>query len=365
MPASETISARALNRALLARQLLLERAARPVVEAVTHLVGMQAQVPLDPYTGLWSRLSGFRPEELGDALLERRVVRIALQRSTIHLVSAEDCLAFQPLLQIVQDRELLGHFGRALDGVDIAAVAAAGRVLVEQQPIAFRELGRRLAERWPGVDPLALAIAVRTQVPLVQPPPRGVWGRRGLALHTSVEAWLGVAPGPAISRSELVLRYLAAFGPASVMDAQTWCGLTRLRDVFEELRPRLVTFVDEGGVELFDLAGAPRPDVGVAAPPRFLPHFDNVLLSHAERSRIVPAGIGERIFRRHGQWSPLLVDGFLRGTWKLRREKRVARLEIELDPELGRAPRGAIKAEGARLLAFVAADATSHRVKFV
>src|SRR5213083_495064 len=103
---SEPISNRALNRALLARQLLLAREARPVVDAVTHLVGMQAQVPLDPYTGLWSRLDGFRPNELGEALLERRVVRIALQRSTIHLVSAQDCLAFQPLLQVVQDREL-------------------------------------------------------------------------------------------------------------------------------------------------------------------------------------------------------------------------------------------------------------------
>jgi hypothetical protein len=364
MPASEPISTVALNRALLARQLLLARERRSVVDAVRHLVGMQAQVPLDPYTGLWSRLAGFRPDELGEALLERRLVRIALQRSTIHLVSQEDCLAFQPLLQVVQDRELLGHFGRALDGVDVGAVAAAGRVIVEERPIAFRELGRRLAERWPGVDELALAIAVRTQVPLVQPPPRGVWGRRGLALHTSVEAWLGVAPGPAISLSELVLRYLAAFGPASVMDAQTWCGLTRLRDVFEELRPRLVTFRDEGGVELFDLLDAPRPGAGVVAPPRFLPQFDNVLLSHAERSRIVPPGVGERIYRQHGQWSPLLVDGFLRGTWKLRREKRAARLEIELDPGLA-SPRRAIEEEGARLLEFLAGDAESRTVDFV
>jgi winged helix DNA-binding protein len=359
------LSPRTLNRALLARQLLLARQRRPVLDAIAHLVGMQAQVPLDPYSGLWSRLEGFRTHELGDAILERRLVRIALQRSTIHLVAAEDCLALQPLLQVVQDRELMGHFGRALDGVDVVAVADAGRAIVERRPIAFRELGGQLAERWPGRDPLALAIAVRTQVPLVQPPPRGVWGRRGQALHTSVEKWLGRAPGPAIERSELVLRYLGAFGPASVMDAQLWCGLKRLRDVFEGLRPQLVTFRDEGGVELFDLPEAPRPDPEVPAPPRFLPQFDNVLLSHAERSRIAPPGIGKRIHRQHGHWSPLLVDGFLRGTWKLRRERRAARLAIELDPALESPDQAAIGEEAVRLLEFLAEDAESRDVDFL
>jgi hypothetical protein len=360
-----TLTHKALNRALLARQLLLDREDRPVLGLVSHLVGMQAQVPLDPYTGLWSRVDGFRPEELGDALLERRVVRIALQRSTIHLVTAEDGLAFQPLLQVVQDRELMGHFGRALDGLDVAAVAEAGRALLEEKPLAFGELGRRLTERWPDRDPTALGIAVRCSVPLVQPPPRGVWGQRGRALHTSLENWLERAPGPAIDPSDLVLRYLAAFGPASVMDAQRWCGLTRLRDAFEALRPRLVTFRDEAGVELFDLPDAPRPDPDVPAPPRFLPQFDNVLLSHADRSRIVPAEIGERIFRQHGQWSPLLVDGFLHGAWKLRREPRAATLEIELDPALAEPDRVAISDEGARLLEFLAADARTRELVFL
>jgi hypothetical protein len=360
-----TLTQNALNRALLARQLLLERGRRSVLDAITYLVGMQAQNPLDPYVGLWSRLEGFRPEELGEAMLERRAVRIALQRSTIHLVTTEDCLALQPLLEVVHRRELMGHFGRALDGVDVAAVAEAGRALLEERPLLFGELGRRLAERWPERDPTALAIAVRCSVPLVQPPPRGVWGQRGRAFHTSLERWLERAPGPAIDPPELVLRYLAAFGPASVMDAQLWCGLTRLRDAFEALRPQLVTFRDEAGVELFDLPGAPRPDPDSPAPPRFLPQFDNVLLSHAERSRIVPAEIGERIFRRHGHWSPLLLDGFLRGAWKLRRESRAATLEIELDPAHAEPDRAAIFDEGARLLEFLAADARTREVVFL
>jgi hypothetical protein len=362
---AQILSQKALNRALLARQLLLERRPRPVLETVAHLVGLQAQNPLDPYTGLWSRLEGFRPEELGEAMLERRAVRIALQRSTIHLVTTEDCLALQPLLEGVHRRELTGHFGRQLDGVDVAALAEAGRALLEERPLAFGELGRRLAERWPDRDPTALAIAVRCSVPLVQPPPRGVWGRRGRALHTSLEHWLEREPGPAIDLPDLVLRYLAAFGPASVMDAQLWCGLTRLRDAFETLRPRLVTFRDEGGVEMFDLPDAPRPHADVPAPPRFLPQFDNVLLSHAERSRIVPAEIGERIFRQHGHWSPLLVDGFLRGTWKLRREARTATVEIELDPALAEPDRAAISDEAARLLEFLAPGAEPREVVFL
>jgi len=290
---------------------------------------------------------------------------MALQRSTIHLVTTEDCLAFQPLLEVVHRREMMGHFGRELDGLDVHALAGAGRALLEERPLAFGELGRRLAERWPGRDPTALGIGVRCSVPLVQPPPRGVWGRRGRALHTPLENWLGRAPGPAISHEDLVLRYLAAFGPASVMDAQLWCGLTRLRDVFEALRPRLATFRDEGGGELFDLPDAPRPDAGVPAPPRFLPQFDNVLLSHADRSRIVPPEIGERIFRRHGHWSPLLIDGYLRGAWKLRREQRAATLEIELDPALAEPDRPAISDEGARLLEFLAADAHTREVIFL
>jgi hypothetical protein len=195
---------------------------------------------------------------------------------------------------------------------------------------------------------------VRTWVALVQPPPRGVWGKGGRALHTSIEAWLGEPPGPAITLEGLVVRYLAAFGPATVKDAQVWCGLTRLAEIFERLRPCLVTFEDEHGAELFDLPEAPRPPADTPAPPRFLPQFDNVLLSHADRSRIVPDGIGERIHQQFGHWSPLLVDGLLRGTWKLTRDRGAATLSIELGDKLSKAERAAVADEGARLLDFAA-----------
>jgi len=350
-----------LNRALLARQLLLERTPRDPLAVVEQLVGLQAQEPLDPYTGLWCRVDAFDPTSLASALEDKRVVRIALQRSTIHLVTAADALALRPTLQAVQERTLKGSFGRALEGLDLARVAADGRRLVEERPRAFAELGKELAKTYEGRDPLALGIAVRTGVALVQPPPRGVWGKGGRALHTSIEAWLGEALGPAIPLEDLVLRYLAAFGPATVKDAQVWCGLTRLAEVFERLRPRLATFKADNGAELFDLPDAPRPPAETPAPPRFLPQFDNVLLSHADRSRIVPDGIGERIHRQFGHWSPLLVDGRLRGTWKL--DRATATLSIELGDKLAKAERAAVEQEGARLLGFTAGGGDIRFVK--
>lgn len=359
------LSARALNRALLARQLLLARERRPALEVVERLVGMQAQQPLNPYVGLWTRLQGFRPEELAAAILERRAVRIALMRSTIHLVTVDDCLALRPVTQVVHERGLRATFGKRLDGVDRDALARAGRALLEERPRTFGELGKLLAERAPERDPLALSMAVRTSLALVQLPPRGVWGRGGRALHTPVETWLGRAPGPPIALDELVLRYLTAFGPASAMDAQTWSGLTRLREVIEPLRPRLRAFRDENGVELFDLPDAPRPNPDTPAPPRFLPEYDNVLLSHADRSRIAEAGIGKRLYQQQGHWSPLLVDGFLRGTWKITRERDAATLAIELAGPLSKAARAAVAEEGAALLELMAADAATRDIRFL
>src|SRR5580693_9196146 len=184
MPApSDMLSGRALNRALLDRQLLLRRdplpaAAGPradrVIETVEHLVGLQAQAPFPPYYGLLSRLDGFRPADLAELLLTRKVVRIGLMRGTIHLVSADDCLGLRPVLQPVLERGLRANFGRRLTGADRAALAAAGRALVEDRPMTFSEIGRALAPRWPQHPPNALAQGVRALVPLVQVPPRAV-----------------------------------------------------------------------------------------------------------------------------------------------------------------------------------------------
>ena len=281
------LSNRALNRATLERQLLLRRSELPVLEAVEHLVGLQAQVPLNPYTALWSRLERFRPEELTDLLVDRRVVRMTVMRGTIHLVTAEDCLTLRPAMQPVLEAELMRHseFAPHLRGVDLAPVIAFARELFAEEPRTGPQLRKALASRFPTQHAAALAYACRCLLPLVQVPPRGVWGKTAQVTTTTVEAWLG-KPLPTTSSLEgIVLRYLGAFGPASVADVATWSRLTGLREVVERLRPQLVTFRSEAGRELFDLPDAPRPDPDTPAPPRFLPEYDNVLLSHADRSR--------------------------------------------------------------------------------
>jgi Winged helix DNA-binding domain len=182
---SGVLSRQALNRALLARQLLLAPAPMPageqaragrVIETIEHLVGLQAQAPFPPYYGLWSRLAGFRPDDLARLILSREVVRIALMRGTIHLVSARDCAALRPLVQPAVGRVMSVLLTRQLAGLDTAALAAAGRILVEERPMTFSELGAALAQQWPQHPPAALAQGVRALVPLVQVPPRAVWG---------------------------------------------------------------------------------------------------------------------------------------------------------------------------------------------
>jgi Winged helix DNA-binding domain len=359
----EVLSDRALGRALLARQLLLHRVARPALEVVEHLVGLQAQEPEDPYVALWSRLAGFDPDELGRALLDRRAVRIALQRSTIHLVTARDCLALRPVLGPAGERLARGQFGRRLAGVDRAELAAAARELLEQRPMTFGELGSRLAERWPDRDPLALAQTSRTLVPLVQLPPRGVWGRSGRALHVSVESWLGRPVGADTAPDPLVLRYLAAFGPATVADVQNWSGLTRLGEVMERLAPRLRTFRAEDGRMLHDLPDAPRPPADTPAPVRFLPEYDNVLLGHADRSRLLPPGVRQLWQDPSRHWSSYLVDGRVRGTWWLERSRGGAALHLRALPALSAAEEEDVTREAAALLDFLAPAASGREVR--
>jgi hypothetical protein len=354
------LSQRALNRALLERQLLLRRSELSTVDAIGHLVGMQAQAPQAPYVGLWSRLSGFRPEELSDLINGRQVVRVVLMRSTIHLVGAADCLALRPLVQPVIDRSLNGNWGRLLTGLDNEALAAAGRELVESEPRTFKALGELLAQRWSDRDPDALAVAIRALVPLVQVPPRGIWGASGQSRHTSVEAWLGAPIGPAAPVGDVILRYLAAFGPATVADVQTWSGLGGLREVLDGLRPRLRTFADERGRELFDLPDAPLPDPDTPAPARFLPEYDNALLSHADRARIIAPEHRASVFTK----GALLVDGFVRGTWKLARSRDSAKLLVAPFARLSKEDSSAVVEEGGRLLDVAARGADTREIQF-
>jgi hypothetical protein len=346
------IPQRTLNRATLARQLLLARMDRPVPDVVEHVGGLQAQTPHTWYTGLWNRIEGFRPEDASKLLESRQLVRIALQRSTIHLVTARDALAMRPLLQVVTERMTRTTFVRKLRGVDLDELAAAGRELVEATPMTFAALGRALAERWPGNDPHALSQVVRWLVPLVQVPPRGLWGRSGPIAHTSAEAWLGFE-APPMTPQELVRRYLAAFGPATVMDAQTWSGLTRLGEVTESMDLR--RYRDEDGRTLYDLPELDLPDPDTPAPVRLMYDFDNLFLSHADRSRVITKAAEEALqgfVTANVQPRLILVDGLPVGDWTVSRARGVTTLTLHRWQPI--ADLDAVAEEGTRLLEFLA-----------
>jgi hypothetical protein len=365
-PAGDVLSQRTLNRALLKRQLLLQRRPWSVEQVVEHLVGMQSQAPNPPYIGLWTRMQQFRHEELSALMLNRSMVRIALMRSTIHLVSAGDCLTLRPLMQPVLDRIFNSNHGTLLTDLDPVEVADAGRQLVEAQPRTFKEISEALSERWPDHDRTALAEAVRTIVPLVQVPPRGVWGLGGPAAHTSAEYWLNAPLDPDLEPDQMVRRYLAAFGPASVQDIQHWSRLSGLRAVVSGMRAELRTYRNVRGKELLDLASATLPDPDTPAPVRFIPEFDNLLLSHADRTRIISDEHRRRVFTINGIIKPtVLIDGFVHGMWKIDRNRDSATLRIELFSTVDAGTRAALADEGERLLAFAAADAGNHDVEFI
>jgi hypothetical protein len=347
---------RALNRALLARQLLLTRDGMPALAAIEHLVGMQAQAPLAPYVGLWSRLDRFDPGELATAIEGRTAVRTSLMRSTIHLVTARDAFALRSWTQAALTGGFASSpFAKRLDGIDIESLVAFGRDIVDDAWLSRAALGRRLAARWPDGDQEAMAYAVTAHLPLVQVPPRGVWGRGGPVAWTSMERWLGGRTDEGPDARHWILRYLAAFGPATVADIQAWSGVFGLRRVVEALRPELVTVRDHEAREQIDVPDPPRPDPATPAAPRFLPEYDNVLLGHADRSRIIPAG--RRIPLPPGNGASMgtfLVDGMYAGTWRITRSRGRATLSIHPFEALRRDDRDGLELEGARLLAFAA-----------
>jgi hypothetical protein len=343
---------RALNRALLERQLLLRRQTLRVADALEHLVGLQAQNPNGPYFGLWARLQDFHPDDLAGLIESRLVVRIALMRWTLHVVTARDCLGLRPLVQPVMEQRMRSLFGRQLDGVDLDALASRGRALVEAQPRSLGDVGRLLADEWPGREPSVLGNALAALTPLVKVPPRGLWGRNGRAVLTTAERWIGSRLEPPGPPDELLLRYLAAFGPATSDDIGKWSGLRNLRCAIERLRPRLRSFRDQHGDELLDVLDGPLPDPATPAPPRFLPECDNAVLAHADRSRIVSES-HRRLVTAH---KTFLVDGFVRGTWKVIHGPRTDTLVISPIAPIAAADRLALAEEGAQLLAFNAGD---------
>jgi len=379
-PGEGMLTHRALGRALLARQHLLERTPSTAADLVAQLVGLQAQAPWAPYTGLWTRLRGFAHADLADRLTDRTVVRIAAMRGTVHALVADDALVLpgmaEPLLRGAL--RTARPYAADLRDVDIDALAQAARAIVEAEPTGTVTLGRRLAERWPDVAPASLAYAARGTLQLVQVPPRAVWGRSGATTWTTTRAWLGRDPvdlcdpdAHAAAVEGVVLRYLAAFGPASAADAQTWSWLTGLGPVLERLRGRLVTFRGppapgaRAGRELFDLPRAPRPDPDAPAPVRLLPEYDNVLLGHADRSRVVGEAERRRLWRSNGAVpGALLVDGTVAGSWSVIRSGRSATLAMEPFRTIDRAARREATQEAERLVRFVADDASDHAVRW-
>lgn len=362
---SDVLGRRALGRATLARQLLLERVDRPVAETLEHLVGLQAQVPRVPHLALWDRLARYEPVLLDALMTSRAVVRTQLMRTTIHTVTSADAFGLRPLLQPVLDRTAASTvWGQRLRGQDVSAAVAEAVDLLTATPMGRAQLQRELARRHPGLDAEAVAFCVSYWVPWVQQPPRGLWNGSGAAVMTTLEAWLGPAPGPARSPEDLVRRYLRAFGPGTVLDVQAWCGLTKLREVVERMGPQLRRFRGENGAELLDVLDAPLPDPETPAPVRFLAEYDNVVLSHADRSRVVADGDHVLLLGGPGGWTgTVLVDGLLRATWAARHDPGATVLTVRASGPLTSAERDDVVTEGERLLDFLA-PGRSHDLRF-
>ena len=362
---TEVLTVKALNRATLARQMLLAREKTTALKAVERLVGMQAQLARPPYLGLWSRVAGFQAEDLTRLAQARRVVRGTLMRVTLHLVSTRDYQGLRPLLQPMLSAALRGASRDRLPGLEMDDVVAAARACLEGRPCTFDEVRDVLGKRWPKVDVRALGYAVRTHLPLVQVPAESRWGWPGAASFAVAESWIGRPLGTGWDARELVLRYLAGFGPAGPRDAETWSGMSGLRGVFEALRPRLRVFHDEKGRELFDLPKAPRPPEKRPAPVRFLPDYDNLLLSHADRTRVIPAAHKPKLVTRNLQiMATYLVDGFVTGAWRIDRAGSSAALVLRPFESHARQARAELIDEGKALLRFVEADARTFEVRF-
>ncbi|MET7300571.1 winged helix DNA-binding domain-containing protein [Embleya sp. NPDC005575] len=363
MTPTTVLDTRTLNRATLARQLLLDRADLPVLDAVAHLAGLQAQEPQEPFVGLWSRLHAFDPVTLSELLVERRVVRTHLMRRTVHLVTADDALAWRARHDTMLRQRVLGTYRSDLDGVDLDELAAAGRaIMTDGEPRTMTELARAVAEHWPTPQPRALGeMLVAALVPMAQLPPRGLWRTRAGVRNARLSSWLGREidpPSPDGSDpvgKALVRRYLAAFGPAATADLRAWSGLSGLPAAVRAVREELVTFRDEQGRELLDLPDAPRPAPDTPAPVRFLPAFDNAILGYRDRTRIIDDAhrglsvAGARV---------VLVDGRVAATWTVETDAVV----VTPLGRLSRADRTAVAEQGRELASFLS-DRAGDRVR--
>jgi hypothetical protein len=344
--------------------MLLQRERRSAVEAVERLCGLQAQEPRPPFPGLWTRLHGFRREDLLGALHERTIVRGTLMRGTLHLMSAADYVAHRMTLQPMLTRSL-ALLGQRAAGLQAEEVLPVARALLAERPRTFGELRAALVEVFPDINDRALGFTVRMSLPLVMIPTEDRWGFPADSRFGLAESWLGRPISHETNLEALIVRYLAAFGPATAADVQQWSGMQGIKPVLETLRPRLALFRDERGRTLFDLPDAPRPVEETPAPPRFLPEFDNLLLSHADRTRVL--GDEHRRFvlgaRNLRIPATFLIDGSVAGTWRVERKKQAAALAITPFDRLPKSDAAALAAEGDALLRFLESDATIYEVR--
>ena len=360
---AERLGCRQLNRSLLARQLLLERSPLGSQAAIEKLLALQSQIPNPPYIGLWTRLRHFEKAGLTALLENRQVVRAPWLRSTLHLVTAEDHQRFQAVIQPALARGLRSFFGPRAKGLDIERLIAIAKPYLEAEQPAIGALRDHLQAHEPQRDKQAMAYAVRSYLPLVQVPPSGTWGVGTRATYTSAESWLGA--GAPADLGALFRRYLAAFGPASVMDFQTWTGMTSLKSQLAPTLKDLRQYRDEDGKALYDLPEARLAPPDSPAPIRFLPEYDNILIAHRDRRRILPDAHRKKVFVSAGRvLGALLIDGFVGGIWKSRRAKSSAAMRITLFAPCDSETMSAIEAEGLALLRFIEDDATSFELDF-
>ncbi|QBD80837.1 winged helix DNA-binding domain-containing protein [Ktedonosporobacter rubrisoli] len=361
------LTLRDLNRSTLARQFLLERTSLSPLDGLKQLIALQAQLPQPPYLGLWTRLAEFERASLTELLASRQAVRATMMRATLQVMMAEDYALLRSALQPALTRSLYAFFGKRVKELPIEQFVEAARVSIQERPRTFAEIRSTLAAQFPEIDPALLAYAVRTQLPLVQVPPAGSWD---FASNPSLELAQNCLKYPFASADEglrlLILRYLAAFGPATIKDMQAWSGLSRLQDVVKRYRSSLRTFRNEQGQELFDLPDAPLPMATAPAPPRFLPEFDNLLLAFAERRRIIADEYRTAVFLTVGRVrATFLLDGFVAGTWKIERGRKTVRLLIEPFKPLSAQVRSVLLAEGECLLHWVADSAESVELQII
>lgn len=357
------LSLRQLNRTLLARQLLLERQNLDCSQAIEALGGMQSQIPNPPYIGLWTRLSGFSKPQLTAALETRAVARAPWIRSTLHLVTADDHQRFQAVIQPALAKGLRSFFGARAKRLDIERLIAIAKPYLEAEEPAIGALRDKLQEHQPDEDKQAMAYAVRSYLPLVQVPPSGTWGVGTRATYTTAESWLGMAAPTDLPA--LFGRYLAAFGPADVMDFQTWSGMTSLKARLNKTLSTLVVYRDASGRTLYDLPDQPIVDGDLPAPIRFLPEYDNILIGHKDRRRILPEAQRKRVFVSAGRvLGSVIIDGFVAAIWKVEREKERATLRVTLFEEQTADVLERIEAEGLALARFIDEDAPAHRLEF-